>query len=184
MDVLNKLSDKQRTLIVSLPYRVGLWVSESDTDGGDEAQANELTALSNIIHGFSEQVFGSELLQYIMNETVSRKEDWQGSWAQNIEAVPDECEQALAALREHIDDKEVDVYSRRLMEIGEAVALAFKENQGKRSLGATIAYTISKFKAQMNKAPVKSFSQYSSISMSERKALLKIADALEINYII
>ncbi|MCB9983440.1 MAG: hypothetical protein H6861_07195 [Rhodospirillales bacterium] len=127
VDVLDQLSAQQRTLIVSMPYRAGLWVSHSDDEGGDEAHEKELTALANLIDGFSQQVFGSEMLQYIMHQTLARKDEWE-SWSGDIDKVPEECKQALEILRAHVDEKDVKVYAMRLMELGEAVAVAFREH--------------------------------------------------------
>ena len=184
MDVLEKLSPEQRKLVISLPYRVGLWVSQSDDTGGEEAADKELTALSNILQGFSAQVFGSELLQYIMDETTRHQENWP-NWAQNVENVPEECKQALDALREHVDEKDVNAYSQRLIEIGEAVALAFREYED-QSLGDQLkiygSYIVTKIRSRLTKQPSKSFEQFLNISISERKALAKLATALGTQY--
>ena len=185
MDVLDKLTAEQRTLVVSLPYRAGLWVSESDDLGGDEAHEKELTALSNIVQGFSEQVFGSELLQYIMDETVKRKDHWHRSWANDIEKVPEQCEQALNVLRDHVDDKEVNAYSVRLMEIAEAVALAFREYEQQSTgdkLRVYFSYIVAKIKSRFSKIPAKTFDQFLNISLSERRALSTMARALGTHY--
>jgi len=184
MDVLDKLTADQKALIVSLPYRVGLWVSHSDDAGGDEADEKELTALANILQGFSEQVFGSELLQYIMNETVSRKHDWP-EWKKQIQDVPKDCGQALDALREYVDEKEVNAYVMRLMEIGEAVALAFREYEqqsGLDKLRIYSSYILTTLKARLRQQPSKTFNQYLNVSIKERKALRALAIALETTY--
>lgn len=184
MDVLESLTPDQRTLIVSLPYRAGLWVSQSDDSGGDEADQKELTALDNILHGFSEQVFGSELLQYVMSETVSRKAEWDG-WGENLERLPMECEQALDILRAYVDEKEVSAYSTRLMEIAEAVALAFREYEEGSAVGRVVvycSYAVMRLKSILRKQPSKSFDQFLSISASERKALGALASALGSHY--
>ena len=184
MDVLDQLSAAQRTLIVSLPYRAGLWVSVSDQAGGDEAHNKELTALANLIDGFAQQVFGSELLQYIMSETLKRKDEW-GQWSQDIENLPGECEQALSILRDYVDEKDVTVYAMRLMELAEAVAVAFQEHPiptGTQKLQLYGSYLMNIFKARLQKIPAKSFEQFLSISKDERKALERLATALHVQY--
>ncbi|MCB1721406.1 MAG: hypothetical protein H6860_01720 [Rhodospirillales bacterium] len=184
MSVLDQLSAQQRTLIVSLPYRAGLWVSHSDAAGGDKAHDKELTALANLIDGFSQQVFGSELLQYIMHQTLARKDEWE-SWASHIDKVPEECKQALEILRAHVDEKDVTVYAMRLMELGEAVAVAFREHDdpvGLDKFKLLASYTLSRVKARLKKVPVKSFDEFLNISAEERKALNRLAGALGVNY--
>ncbi len=184
MSVLDKLSADQKTLIVSLPYRVGLWVSQSDDTGGDEASEKEHTALSNILDGFSQQVFGSELLQYIMNETVTRKHEWP-QWEQRLDDVPKDSMAALDVLRDYVDGKEVNAYVIRLMEIGEAVAMAFSEYEDS-SLGEKFSiyssYILYRLKARFKKQPSKSFDQFLNVSASERKALNALARSLGTTY--
>jgi len=182
--VLDKMTEDERSLITSLPYRAGLWVSMCDDTGGGEAEEKEIQALNNIVIGFSQMVFGSELLQYIMDETVKRKGEWH-EWKNGIDKVPDECVDALNILRDHVDDKEVNAYAQRLIEIGEAVALAFREYEQqsfKDKLNVYSSYIVSTFKANLKKQPSKSFEQFLNISLSERRALTALADALDTRY--
>jgi len=184
MDVLENLTPDQRTTIVSLPYRVGLWISRSDATGGGEASEKELIALANIIEGFSEQVFGSELLQYIMNETVSRKKEWP-SWAFEVEKAPAECAMALDILRDYVDAKDVNAYATRLMEVAEAVALAFREYEQQSSgdkFRVYASFIKSKWTALFRKGPSKSFDQFLNVSLAERRALGELAKNLGISY--
>lgn len=184
MDVLDRLTEEQRTLVVSLPYRVGLWVSHADQSGGADAEEKERTALHNILDGFAHQVFGSELLQYIMNGTVTRKGEWP-AWGEDLEAVPVECERALDVLRVYVDEKDINAYVTRLMEIAEAVALAFREYERlsmKDQLVIYSSYLFMKVKARFQKNAVTSYDQYLSISVRERKALGQLSHALGAQY--
>ena len=146
MTGLEALAPTQKDLIVALPYRVGLWVSKSDLTGGAESSAQELQALSNILHAFSEDVFGSALVQHVMHETLARKDLWP-AWAVDLESVPRECAAAYEALREHFEEKEVKVYALRLMEIAEAVALAFREAPQAGGAGAMASVYLQYLKA-------------------------------------
>lgn len=182
--VLEKMTADERSLITSLPYRAGLWVSMSDETGGGDAHEKEVQALDNIIVGFSEMVFGSELLQYIMDETVKRKDEWH-EWQNGVDQVPKECADALNILRDHVDDKEVNAYAQRLIEIGEAVALAFREYEDQdfnAKLRVYCSYIWNKFRANLKKQPSKSFEQFLNISLNERRALNALATALDTRY--
>ena len=63
MSYLERFAPKQRELIVSLPYRVGLWISESDTSGGDEADEAERNALHLMMTGYAEDFLKSEVVE-------------------------------------------------------------------------------------------------------------------------
>lgn len=182
MSVLDSFTPDQRDLLVSLPYRVGLWMSQSDSSGGARAQEAELRALAAIIHGFSEDVFGSEFVQYVMRETIARKSEW-GGWGERLDRVPDQCGQALEILGLYLAEKEIKVYALRMMDIAEAVALAFREYEGKPSLleRLSIFCTYWRARIRMGKAVnVRSMDYFMSVSKQERLALRRISRVLGI----
>ncbi len=178
MTFLEQLSPEHRDVIVHLPYRIGLWVSHSDTSGGDEAEEREKQVLSNILHGFAEDVFGSETVQHIMSATIRQKDQWP-SWGENIDKVPQDCVLAVNMLRQYADEKDANAFKNHLMEIAEAVALAFRENE-KLSVfsmfGMYVSYMLS---ARKKGRRTKSFNEFLRISAAERKALSAIAAAME-----
>ena len=184
--ILTNLADSQIHRIVSLPYRAGLYVSVSDQSGGDKASENELRALENLIYGFSDGVFGSELVQDVMAETIKRKHEWK-DWHNDLDRVPEECYDALSILSPHFDHKERAAYARRVLALGEAVALAFREDIGSQAgfgrFKAYLRYLKMVHKAKKKKFPVKSFEDFLSISSDEREALTKLAAALKVEYI-
>jgi len=53
MSFLDDISSAERELLVSLPYRVGIFVSKSDEEGGEVSGEQELRALSNILTGYA-----------------------------------------------------------------------------------------------------------------------------------
>tara|TARA_B100001989_G_scaffold250260_1_gene227033 strand:+ start:914 stop:1474 length:561 start_codon:yes stop_codon:yes gene_type:complete len=186
MNFLDELTADQRDLIVSLPYRVGLYVSESDQTGGDESDAEEMEALESIITAYAGEVFGSETVQYVISETVKRKSEW-NKWSENLEAVQDDCNHAIDILSEHVDAKEVSSFKAHLVEIGENVALAFREYSEKTpmldKLKMYYYYYKNKSSAAKQKKQPKTWEQFLNISLDERKALCDIAHALGTSYV-
>lgn len=180
MNTLEDLTPDQKIFVASMPYRVGLWVSESDKDGGMEADVKEKIALENLIHGFAEQVFGSELLQYVMQETINNKDNW-NEWGGELEELPEQAKKSCEILQAHFDNKEVNAYAMRLMEIAEAVALAFREREELskvEEIKLRLKYELNKMKSKGSRGMQISFDQYLNISANERTALSKLAEAL------
>jgi hypothetical protein len=156
----------------------------SDQTGGDKADAKEVLALANIIAGFASQVFGSEMLQYIMEETLARKNEWEG-WTADIENVPKEAEAAVELLHRHVADKDVGSYVSRVMEVAEAVALAFREYENmtfNNKLKIYSMYIMNVIRARVTKETSKTFDQFLRISVDERKALNNLAKAMGTRY--
>lgn len=180
MTFLDKLTEDQRENLVSLPYRAGLWVSRSDGEGGAAAEEKELQALSGIIHAFAEEMFGSEVMQHIMSATIREKDKWPG-WAGKVDSVPDDCRAAVEVIAEYGDVKDVNVFRNHLMEIGEAVAMAFQEGPQRRSFLASLSARLA-YSASRKAGNKKSFEQFLRISPGERRALGKLAEALGTAY--
>lgn len=182
MSFLDNLTDTQRDVLVSLPYRAGLWVSLSDTSGGDEADMRERQVLSDLIEGFAEQVFGSETVQYIISETLKRRGDWP-RWADNISGVPEDCRIAVDVLREHVDEKDVTTFRNHLMEIGEAVAMAFREEKHIFEKMYLFGYFMrSSLRPRVKGRRRKSYPELLSVSLNELRALERLARALGVAY--
>ena len=183
--VLPNLTDNQLYRLTSLPYRAGLFISASDKTGGDDSDEQELRAIESLIYGFSDGVFSSELVQNIMTQTIKQKDKWP-EWDKDIEKVPEECADALAILSTYVDHKERMAYASRLVEIGEAVALAFREDFSTKSgvarMSAYMKYLSVVKKAKAKNMTVRSFEDFLHISYSERKALEKLSTALGVDY--
>lgn len=186
MSFLDELTTEQRTLLVSLPYRVGLKVSQSDDSGGDDSDEKEMQALDSLITAYSQEVFGAETVQFIVSETVSRKAEWQ-KWSDNLETVEAQCHQAIDILSGCVDEKEVSAFKNHLIEIGESVALAFREYGEKTPLLEKIKiyliYYKGKFQAAKQGQRYKEWEEFLNISLHERKALRSIASALNTTYV-
>jgi hypothetical protein len=186
MSFLDSLDKDGRDLVVSLPYRVGLWVSHADQTGGSDAGDEELKALENIMDAFTREVFGSEIVQIVMSETVARKVDWNGSWKNAISSVPAECQRVMSVLNEvGMDEKEVGAYKQRLIEIAEAVALAFREYDQlsfMQKLRVYLLFYKERYKALKKGLGFMEMDQFICISLEERRALYKLADILDVPY--
>ncbi len=129
MDFIERLEEEEIDLLVKMPYRVGYWVSQSDTTGGNESEEQELQALAAIVRGYSEDFCKSELVQRIMEMTVANQDKWP-DWQKNLEAVPNECRQLIGKLQDELPPREMDAMRQNLYEIGLSVALAYREMDG------------------------------------------------------
>ncbi len=184
-NTLNSLTPEQRDIVVKLPYRAGLFISESDNSGGDSANDDERRTLENIIYGFADGVFGSELIQYIMSEIINRRAEW-GQWDQNLDNVLQEAHDAMEILSAYVDQKECSAFTVRIMEIAEAVALAFREQENLthiEHLRLYLSYLSHRARARALKMPYRNFNDFLSISPAERVALSQMAQALKTQYI-
>jgi len=178
-----KFSDippREQEILVRLPYRVGMWISMSDDGGGDDADEQEQQALEVLITAYVQDFCKSEFVQMIMEQTVAHKSEWR-NWEQNIESVPEECEQVITFLSDKLDDKELRAFRDNLFEIGYSVAIAYREvdDQAARvRFGVYLKMWINRLFAVIKGEAAQSEDEALNISESEHKALAVLDRAL------
>lgn len=186
MTEIMPFSPSDRELLVRLPWRVGMWVSNSDSDGGDEASSAEAEALAAIIIGFVSDSCKGEFVQRLMEETVQRRGEWP-SWSGDLDSVPEECRIAVDTLSSIMSPRDLAAFKANMIEIGFAVASAWDEGERLARSGA-IAGIFSGMADSLARSglwpfsrrePSLDFSDTQGISASERVALNRLAQSLE-----
>jgi hypothetical protein len=175
-ETFSQLSPKDEGILVSLPYRIGLYVSYSDVTGGWDAQERELESLTGILREFSEDFCKTEFSQKVLMETLMRRGNWP-AWAQNIGAVPDEARHIVDTLVFIFSEKELRAFKEVLVDIALAVAMAFHE--GREPELAPAPGLIEGIMAKLTGAKKQpSLFDHVHISPAERKALDTVCDAM------
>jgi hypothetical protein len=180
---LENFDDEQKTKLISLPLRTGLWVSLSDESGGDDADEAELLALEGIVTGFAQDFCKSEAAQEIMTQTLSHRDKWE-EWEKGLDSVPAECRQCIEWLATVCDYKEVSSFKHTLMEIAMAVAMAYREfDEQNMSLSDKVKMYkdiyAEKLMAFVEKRAPKSLDEILNVSEAEQLALGELSEALQ-----
>lgn len=182
---LDKFTEEQKRLIVALPYRAGLWVSRSDSTGGAESDTAEIAALRGIITGFAEDFCKSEFVEEVMRETIARPDRW-AEWESATDSVPNECAEALEIIGEKLPPADVVSFRYNLMEIGMAVALAYRELDATQTFSGRIKTHLRYYRQRVLSAlqnrRTLSFDEYLNISRTEHSALSALSRALDLEY--
>lgn len=176
MAVLNDLSTEDQELIIRLPFRVGMWIGQSDQSGGDESAAREREALSTIVAAYAEDYLKSEFVQRVMEMTLARKHEW-SEWGANIDAVPGECARAVQALMSRIAPRDVESLKQNLIDIGIAVAMAYCEDTGHTAAETGFLPELKRFFSILL-GGFKTRTADANISAAEQRALMKLTDIL------
>lgn len=184
MSYLERFAPKQRELFISLPYRVGLWISESDTSGGDDADLVEKQALEWIITGYAEDFLKSEVVEEIMRHTILSKDKW-AAWDSRADILLSDCEKALEEMEGYIRPEDILTFRQSLMDIGKTVAMAYceldEENMTQAdALKMELLFFIDKMKAKFLGKQQPSKKERLNISAQERDALEKLSQILKV----
>ncbi|PCK00502.1 MAG: hypothetical protein COA45_01600 [Zetaproteobacteria bacterium] len=126
MTQLSSFSDDDIELIVSLPYRVGMHVSFSEDEEGEQDDEREMRALESCIKEIAKLYEGSELTKEIALEVLRSRDKWE-SWSQGVFNIEPQCEKAVLVLKAQASEAEVKSYIKMILEIASAVAQAYGE---------------------------------------------------------
>jgi len=184
MNDIQTLSPDIRELLIRIPYRVGLYISESDQTGGVESTDVERLALENIVTFYVEDTVKSEFSHQVMNETLVHKKKW-ASWGENIHTLPEECLKLSDALTGVIDMREIFAFKQNLLEIAIVVAQAYREFDKStgtiQKLQVYLSLLLRRIRAIFTGEEMQSNESLLNISAKERSAIKLLADTFGID---
>ncbi len=126
MTTLDDFSSSELELLSSLPYKVGVYVSHADDEGGEEDDEREMDALESCIKAIASLNDDKPFAAEAMRQTLAMRSEWPRWAAQNFK-VPEEAAQAKALLAGRANEQECKNYCAALMEIATTVAQAYGE---------------------------------------------------------
>jgi hypothetical protein len=180
MAFLEKFSAEERTLLVRLPYRAGLWISQSDETGNPGAAHDEAQALEAIIARQARGMFHSAFAHEIMAEMWEGRADWH-TWDENMDQLLVQSAEAARIVNMKLTRHDLDAYRATIMYIATEVAKAFSEAGAHPSVLSSVGVSLRLWKGRLGSAfrnepydPVALLN----ISPVEDEALAKLAEAL------
>ena len=126
MTQLSSFSGEDAELIVSLAYRVGMHVSFTEDEEGEQDDEREMRALETCVREIAKLHEGSELMKEIASEVLRSKDKWP-SWSEGVFNIEPQCEKAVLVLKATASEGDVKGYIKMLLEIASAVAQAYGE---------------------------------------------------------
>jgi len=173
-----QLSADDENILMSLPYRIGLYVSYADISGGWDAQEKEQQSLAGILRAYSEDFCKSELTQKILMETLGRRPSWP-AWSQKIDTVPDEVARIIFLIAPLVDPRELAGFKEVMIDVALSVAMAFHEGDEVHAptpeTGSFFSDLVARFLPQRTKTDF----DHVNISPAERAALTRVCMAMD-----
>ncbi len=126
MTLLSSFSLSEAELLVSLPYKVGVWVSHADDEEGERDDALEMKALETCIKAIAKLHEDQPFIKDVSRETLRQKDLWPEWTDQSFNALRD-GEQAMALLAGKASQDDRKNYKAVILEIATTVAQAFGE---------------------------------------------------------
>lgn len=174
IEIFSQLSPADEELLVSMPYRIGLYVSHADVTGGWDAQDSEIQSLTGILRDYSNDFCKTEFSQKVLMDCLASRAKWP-SWSQAVEEVPSQTSRVITTLESMLSEKELRGFCDVLTDVGIAVAMAFREGGDTAGDKPIVREILSRIGTALGeKDPL----DHINISESERSALKKLARAL------
>lgn len=175
---------EEKDLLVSLPYRVGIWISHVDDGGEDKADYQEVEAIKKVIQVASKKHDDNTAIDDIARSCLLA-EGMFDIWARQTSSILSDAKVAVELLRGRVSTQEAENYGVFLMEIGTSVAKAFREEGYGWDEEKTSAFDFSKISEKVSGflgrvAPSSKHGEMN-ISPAEDSALTDLAKAVRIS---
>lgn len=126
MSQLDSLTVEDQELIISLPYRVGIWLSHADDEGGEGDDEQEMATLENILDKIAQTHRKSAFVRDVIGRTVAARDKWP-EWEGRVFTIEDDAKKAMSRLVGTLDEKDWKTYRGMLVHIGRSVAESYGE---------------------------------------------------------
>ncbi|MCK5374160.1 MAG: hypothetical protein KAJ40_02650 [Alphaproteobacteria bacterium] len=127
MTILSSFTPEDAELIISLPYRIGLHVSYSEDESGEQDDKLETQALEKTLLSVMQKKEENGLLAHeVVESLLASKDKWE-SWSQGVFNIEPLCEKAIVTLKTQVDSEEIKDYIRVCLSVASEVAHAYGE---------------------------------------------------------
>jgi len=130
MPFFDDFMEEERVLIISLPYKVGVWVSQADDVAETEADDDkEFKALRAVLSGIAKEKQQAPFVSEIVDQTLTYQNmwpEWKAASGQTLEDV----QRVIDMMRARLPEENVRNYARALKRIATVVAHAYGEFEG------------------------------------------------------
>ncbi|MES2728622.1 MAG: hypothetical protein V4621_00805 [Pseudomonadota bacterium] len=124
---LNAFSSSEKAHLMSLFYRVGVWISHADDAGAEIADAVEAAMLTRLLQKVVDNPARTALVRDIAAEALRQRGNW-ARWAAQIDTFIPDAQQGVRILKPVCGQDEVMDFIYGLRALGEAVAMASDED--------------------------------------------------------
>lgn len=179
MSALNDFLDEERALIVSIPVRVGYWMSRiDDVEGTERDERKEGLALERALKLIVARTKDSRFINDVAEYALASKADWAG-WQGIAQTVLDDLPRALRLIKDRLPAKDLKDYQSAVYRVAGVVAQAASEDGGEDDFsreamgGGLIAGLLDRLSVKTN------MSVPENMSAAEKAALQKLLACLK-----
>jgi hypothetical protein len=181
MTDLSQFSASESELLISLPYRVGIFISNADDVEGESDDKHEMQMLEETLKAIS-KLARAPLVAQIFKETLRLKFEWK-RWYEKSFDVSADARSAISLLISKADEDTAKAYRAALMEVASTVAQAageFEQFDEIEEGGGLFSGLVSKIVSGFSNLSDDDLNHPMNVSASEDGALSTLSAALKI----
>ena len=176
MSALSDLLPEENELVVSLPYKAGVWISHADDVGGTADDRREMAAIENVIVTMAKLGKASNFVRDVAHETLSQKAYWP-QWRAQAGALFTDCNKATSFLAGYVSKEDLHEYRLFLWRIASAVAQAHNELGAEKKFNENLIAGF--FEKIADKITGEDDDAFMNVSPEEQAALSRLKQALK-----
>ena len=176
MSVFTDFLEEEVVFLVSLPYRVGLWMSYVEDDAStDRDDEREKRALESVMLEISKNTKEAPFVSAVVGESLAYKDLWTDWGAQN-QSLLDDVKKAMVLVTQRMADDNIENFKQAILRVAQSVALAHGEFEDIQDESPSFFNNlISKVSDKLSS----SSEDPDNISPAEQVALKKLREALQ-----
>jgi hypothetical protein len=179
MSYFSDFLDEELAMVLSIPVRVGFWISHiDDIQGTSRDDEKERVALEKVLRTVFKKTDGKAFSNDVVEEGLRRKDLWP-QWENNAGTVLADIPKVMYMLKERLPADAVLGFQKAVFYVGRVVAQAASEGGGEDDIrkevmgGGLIASIMDRFSVKTDLQMPKN------ISNSEKAALQKLLQSLK-----
>lgn len=126
MTTLSTFDDNEQALLISLPYKAGMYVSHAEDEEGEQDDEKEMRALEHCLKSIAKLHEDRPFVYAVTTATLSERDQW-NMWADDSFKAPEDAKKVMAILRAKSTPKDFKQYRSMIMQISATVARAYGE---------------------------------------------------------
>lgn len=170
---------EELSLILSIPYRAGVYLSHADdVPGCDRDDTKEQLVLEKTLKKLRSKVDNKTLAAGVLDDILNHKDHWP-AWGASADSVLSDVPRAVRLIHDRLPDSELTLYRKCVFSVAKAVAMAANEQDGMQDSFSDIpgGGLLRKFRDWMETRNVENMPE--NISKAEKVALQKLQSALK-----
>lgn len=129
MSQLSFFTAEERALLVSIPYRAGVFMSHADDVGGEEDDQREHKALEATMRALASKEGYHDVVREILQTSLNNAAQW-SNWQETAPLTLRDGKAAIAILQDKTTDEVAKSYRKAVLHIAQSVAMAYGEFSG------------------------------------------------------